>query len=921
MKKITKIVLSFIVSGTLLLNTTVSYAHSMNSDSMAVANPLPVGTTAELLEFDTVPGEVLVTYEGTAEPVQLLSDIVENEISDISITSTEMIAEGIGEDEKDVVIFEVKDDRQTQELIDQLNEWDGVTAQPNYIYHTFESPETYQIQDDAIDAFAEVNDPSAGSQYYLNDYNEGGTNSGAGVYKAWDTAKVEKSITVAVLDTGCEINHPDLKDNIDTKHMWDAYNERSYMFDKNGHGTHVCGIVGAVADNGIGIAGASYNANVLPIKIFDDTGEGASTSDIIKAYKYLGGLIDSGELNDLHVVNMSVGGYGAISETDIALEQIISEFREDYNVLTVAAGGNGDENGRPVTSYCIPSDLDCVFSVTSLTKNGGNSYWSDYNMYKDISAPGENIYSTYLNNQYKNMSGTSMAAPLVSGIVALMFAAVPDADPDDVVDAIKSTAHSMAGKANDRGNRTGSAGAIDAAAAIAKLTDNIIEDDTKNDTEDDADNDEDDTKDDTEDDVDNDEDDTENDKDDVEDDADAETDKEQAGLYLKTDFYEFNLYQGQKQTIATPVIYTGDGVLQAVSDNESVATAYIEKGSLCISTGGEEGTATITVSASAGKHYLEAEPIKLKISAAYKITLIDEPIAAKNLIYNGKYQQGIPQGQGYELTGQTSAVNAGNYIAYATLKPGYQWRSGSAGNGGQRQLTWSIAKKPVVISANNISKTYGDKDPVLTASVSGVIAGETLNYSLERVKGEAVGNYAIRVVEGNNPNYRITFKTAVFTIHAVAQTSDSSLPKVDSTYQIGKLVYRVTSSTKSMKRVSVIKPVKKTEKKITIPATVKIDGYTYKVTQIDNKAFYKNKRLTQVVIGKNVTKIGKQAFLSSSKLKKVDIKADKLSTIGTQAFAKISKKAKIYVPKKKLKAYKTKLKKAKTIKSAQILKI
>lgn len=883
MKKVTKIILSVIMSCSLLLNTTISYAHSMNSDSMAIANSLPDGTTTERVELEAVPGEVLVTYEGTEESTQLLSDIVEGEISNIPITSTEMIAEDIGEGEKDVVIFEVEDDSQTQELIDQLNEWDGVIAQPNYIYHTFTTLEASQEKSNVMDVFGKVNDPYVEKQYYLNDYDESGTNSGAGVYKAWNAAKVEKSVTVAVLDTGCDISHPDLADNIDREHMWDAYNEQSSMLDNNGHGTHVCGIVGAVADNGIGIAGASYNANVLPIKIFDDKGESAMTSDIIKAYQYLGKLIESGELDDLHVVNMSIGGYGSESDTDIALEQIISEFRENYNVLTVAAGGNGDENGRPLTSYCIPSDFDCVLSVTSLTKNGGNSYWSDYNVYKDISAPGEGIYSTYLNDTYVSMKGTSMAAPLVSGIAALLFAAVPDVDPDDVVDAIKSTAHSMAGKANDRGNQTGSAGAIDAAAAMAKLTGNPTEDD-------------------------------------IEDDTDAETKKEQAGLYLRTDFYEFNLYQGQKQTIATPIIYTGDGELQATSDNESVATAYIEKGTLHISTGGEEGSTTITVSASAGPHYLEAEPIKLKISATYRITLIDEPMAVKNLIYNGKSQQGIPQGEGYELTGQTSAVNVGTYIAYATLKPGYQWRSGLASNGGQRQLTWSIAKKPVVISANNISKTYGDKDPLLTASVSGVIAGETLDYSLERVKGEAVGDYAIRVVEGNNPNYRITSKTAVFTIHAVSNTSDSSLPKVDGTFQIGKLVYRVTYSTNSTKKVSVIKPVKKTEKKITIPATVKIDGYTYKVTQIDNKAFYKNKKLEQVVIGKNVTKIGKQAFLSSSKLKKVDIKADKLSTIGTQAFAKISKKVKIYVPKKKLKAYKAKLKKAKTIKSAKILK-
>ena len=113
--------------------------------------------------------------------------------------------------------------------------------------------------------------------------------------------------------------------------------------------------------------------------------------------------------------------------------------------------------------------MDCVFSVTSLDQNGDDSFWSDYNQYKDISAPGDNIYSTVGIDDYVAFSGTSMASPLVSGIAALMFAAVPGVHPDDVVDVIQSTAHSMEGKTNYRGNATGSAGAIDAAAALEKL--------------------------------------------------------------------------------------------------------------------------------------------------------------------------------------------------------------------------------------------------------------------------------------------------------------------------------------------------------------------------------------------------------------------------------------------------------------------
>lgn len=695
MSKITKIIISVLLSCSILLNETISYAQSINSDSVTIADTSSVEITTELeavelkieepaAGLETVPGEVLVIYEEIEEPEQFLSDLVDGELSDISIASTEVIAEDIGEDEKEVVLFEVEDDSQTQELIDLLNEQEGVKAQPNYIYHTFEDPELYQAKEDAINVYATTNDPSAEKQYYLNAYSET-ESSGASVYEAWDTIKVEKSVTVAVLDTGCDISHPDLEANIDTKHMWDVYNESSNMLDGDGHGTHVCGIVGAVADNKIGIAGASYNANVLPIKIFDDKGEDAYTSSIVEAYEYLGDLIESGQINDLRVINMSLGGYGELTGYDELLEQTISYFRDEYGILTVAAGGNGEKVGDqrvPRTDYCIPSDLDCVLSVTCLDENGGNTVWSDYNIYKDISAPGKNIYSTYHNSGYATMSGTSMAAPLVSGIVALLFAAGPDVTPDDVVDAIKSTAHPMTGKENDRGDETGSAGAIDAAEALKKLMENF-----------------------------------------------TESDQTEPG--------------------------TGE---------ESDPTDL------------ETGT--------------ESDPIETD-----KAISVVGPTVENGLVYNDKLQQEIPEGDGYELSGQ-----------------------------------------------------------------------------------------------------------------------------VGDTYQIGKLIYRVTASSEKTREVSVVKPLKNTNKKLTIPATVKINGDSYKVTQIDKKAFYKNKKLTQIVIGKNVTLIGKQAFFGSSKLKKIDIKTNKLKKIGTKAFAKLSKKVRIYVPKKKVKDYTAKIKKAKTIKDATIVK-
>lgn len=146
------------------------------------------------------------------------------------------------------------------------------------------------------------------------------------------------------------------------------------------------------------------------------------------------------------------------------------------------------------------------------------------------------------------------------------------------------------------------------------------------------------------------------------------------------------------------------------------------------------------------------------------------------------------------------------------------------------------------------------------------------------------------------------------------------LPKTGEVHQIKKLVYRITASTDTQKTVTVVKPVKKNNRKITIPAAVKIKGYVYRVTEIGPKAFRKNAKLTQAVIGKNVVKIGGQAFADCKKLNKVTIKSKVLKTVGKKAFKGMKAKARIIVPKAKYKAYKKYLQKSKLAKNVKIVK-
>ena len=151
-------------------------------------------------------------------------------------------------------------------------------------------------------------------------------------------------------------------------------------------------------------------------------------------------------------------------------------------------------------------------------------------------------------------------------------------------------------------------------------------------------------------------------------------------------------------------------------------------------------------------------------------------------------------------------------------------------------------------------------------------------------------------------------------------TAAPALPKKGSQHKVKGLIYKVTASTASKKTVTVMLPVKKTEKKITIPASVKLGSYTYQVTAINAKAFRNNMKLTQVTIGTKITKIGRQAFEGCKNLKKITIRSKAVKKIEVNAFRKVKKGAKIYVPKAKYKAYKKYLKAAKITKDIKVIR-
>lgn len=278
------------------------------------------------------------------------------------------------------------------------------------------------------------------------------------VYDAWDVAKTEKAVSVAVLDTGVDYTHEDLADNVVATYC--ATGDK-YECEAD-HGTHVAGIVAAKANNGTGVAGVSYDAGIVGIDVSDADGL-IYTSYVIRGYQY---LISNASRYNIRVVTMSLGTPGEIPEA--MANQI--DLAYDAGIVTICAAGN--TSSSLTAPYSVwPGDYETCISVINVkgTEQSDGSYSfsvsasSNYGEDKDICAPGTRIYSTEVSDSYGYMSGTSMAAPQVAGVAALMFAANPDLSVDDLKTILYYTALDIGDEGFDE--ETGW-GVVDACAAV-----------------------------------------------------------------------------------------------------------------------------------------------------------------------------------------------------------------------------------------------------------------------------------------------------------------------------------------------------------------------------------------------------------------------------------------------------------------------
>lgn len=275
---------------------------------------------------------------------------------------------------------------------------DVLYIQPNLIYRPFKT----------------FNDAQYSRQWAIKKIN---------LEKAWDITAGKPGIVVAVLDTGVDNKHPDLQGRLVPG--TNTVNPLRSTRDDVGHGTHVAGIIAATADNGIGVAGMA-NVRVMPVKVFGNSQEGSDTS-------ISDGIIWAAD-HGAKVINMSFGSFFRSPLLNDAIE-----YARDKGVVMVAAAGNW---ASEYISY--PAALKDVISVAATNNKDELSEFSSFGPEIDVSAPGEDIYSTfwdpYKGSSYREESGTSMASPMVAGLAALLLSRNPKLSAEGVRQQIEASA-------------------------------------------------------------------------------------------------------------------------------------------------------------------------------------------------------------------------------------------------------------------------------------------------------------------------------------------------------------------------------------------------------------------------------------------------------------------------------------------------
>ncbi len=357
-----------------------------------------------------VPREVLVRWETEPPPDALAA---------LGVTASTPV-ERLG-----ISRLSVLSGREAATVEQLQSRTDVLWAQPNYLRQVAMSS----------------NDPRFGDQWGLRRIE---------APLAWDTTTGTSTVVVAVIDTGVDLNHPDLQG-----HLVDGYDfirpDRAPQ-DDNGHGTHVAGTIAATLNNNVGIADVAPNVSVMPVKVFGRTGRG--NDDGVAEGLYW--AVDHGAW----VINMSFGPAFSGTQATPMVEEAI-EYASSMGAVVILAAGNRGTSEPPTLSQS-----QGVISVAATMPNDARAPFSNHGPWVHVGAPGTGIMSTFFDgtSTYRIESGTSVAAPHVAGVAALLLSLRPSLSPAEVDAIIRSTANPLPGE--DIG-----AGRLNAARAVAAARD------------------------------------------------------------------------------------------------------------------------------------------------------------------------------------------------------------------------------------------------------------------------------------------------------------------------------------------------------------------------------------------------------------------------------------------------------------------
>jgi subtilisin family serine protease len=361
----------------------------------------------EIETLEQVP-EVNINENTDQQIVVVYADSGEDNVKDLALTTEEVVS---GEQVSNRVdIIEVSAETNVEALMADLEQNPNVLAVD---------------KNEKIEVTALPNDP-----YVVN--GAAWQFQRIGADQTWDRVTNADPVVVAVIDTGVNVNHPDLAGN--TVAGYDFVTGQTNVVDLAGHGTAVSGCIAAVTNNGVGTAGISGLANIK-IAPYRTGGEYSGDTQLDVAY-ICAAILKAAERPEVKVINMSFGGYGTFSSLAVAVNEAVSAGK----VVVASSGNEGESWNARVGQYSYPASYDHVISVGAINKDNTRSSFSQYNDQVDLCAPGQSVLTTSRSGEYEYASGTSFSSPIVAGACAVLMATDASLDAGAVETILKNTA-------------------------------------------------------------------------------------------------------------------------------------------------------------------------------------------------------------------------------------------------------------------------------------------------------------------------------------------------------------------------------------------------------------------------------------------------------------------------------------------------